>query len=70
MQAALVPAIAAVFERYKLHRIMASHQPENVRSGRVLRRLGFGIDGYARDFMRINGEWQDNVLLSLLAPGC
>lgn len=69
MQAALVPAIAAVFERYKLHRIMASHQPENLRSARVLRQLGFGIDGYARDFMRVNGEWQDNVLLSLLAPG-
>jgi ribosomal-protein-alanine N-acetyltransferase len=69
MHAALAPAIAAVFERYKLHRIMASHQPENLRSARVLRRLGFGIEGYSRDFMRVNGEWRDNVLVALLAPG-
>jgi ribosomal-protein-alanine N-acetyltransferase len=70
MHSALAPAIAAVFERYKLHRIMASHQPENLRSGRLLRRLGFGVDGYARDFMKVNGKWCDNVLLALLAPGC
>ena len=70
MHAALAPAIAAVFERYKLHRIMASHQPENLRSAGVLRRLGFGIEGYARDFMRVNGQWRDNVLVALLAPGC
>jgi ribosomal-protein-alanine N-acetyltransferase len=70
MHEALAAAIPAVFERYGLHRIMASHLPENLRSARVLRRLGFGIDGYARDFMRANGQWRDNVLLSLLAPGC
>lgn len=70
MHAALAPAIEAVFERYKLHRIMASHQPENLRSAALLRRLGFGIDGYARDFIRVNGQWRDNVLVSRLAPGC
>jgi ribosomal-protein-alanine N-acetyltransferase len=69
MHAALAPAIAAVFERYKLHRIMASHQPDNLRSGKLLRRLGFGIDGYARDFIRVNGRWHDNVLVSLIEPG-
>lgn len=66
MRAALAPAIDAVFARYKLHRIMASHQPENLRSAAVLRRLGFGIDGYSRDFMKVNGVWKDNVLLSLI----
>jgi ribosomal-protein-alanine N-acetyltransferase len=70
MHAALAPAIASMFQRYKLHRIMASHQPENLRSARLLRRLGFGVEGYARDFMQVNGQWRDNVLLALLAPGC
>ena len=69
MHSAVAPAISAVFERYELHRIMASHQPENLRSARLLRRLGFGIEGYSRDFMRINGEWRDNVLLALIEPG-
>jgi ribosomal-protein-alanine N-acetyltransferase len=49
---------------------MASHQPETLRSARVLRRLGCGIEGYSRDFMRVNGEWRDNVLVALLSPGC
>lgn len=69
MHAALAPAIAEVFKRYKLHRIMASHQPDNLRSGRLLRRLGFNIEGYSRDFMQINGKWCDNVLTALIAPG-
>ncbi len=68
MRAALEPVLAAFFDRYKLHRIMASHLPENVRSGRLLRHLGFGIEGYARDFMFINGKWCDNVLTALIAP--
>lgn len=68
MRAALAPAIQAMFARHKLHRIMASHQPENLRSAAVLRSLGFGIEGYSRDFMKVNGEWKDNVLLSLIAP--
>src|SRR5262249_15415128 len=48
MHEALVPAIAAMFERYELHRIMASHQPENLRSARGLRRGGGGGGGGAR----------------------
>ncbi len=68
MRAALEPAISAIFERYNLHRIMASHLPENVRSARLLRHLGFGIEGYARDFMFINESWRDNVLTALIAP--
>jgi len=70
MREALDAAIASVFSRYRLHRMMASHQPENLRSAQLLRRVSFGIDGYARDFMLVNGKWRDNVLLSRLAPGC
>jgi ribosomal-protein-alanine N-acetyltransferase len=67
MHEVLEASVRAVFERYRLHRIMASHLPENLRSARVLRRLGFGIEGYSRDFMLLNGEWKDNVLLSRIA---
>lgn len=67
MYAMAAPAMREVLARYKLHRIMASHLPENLRSARVLRRLGFTVEGYARDFIRINGRWRDNVLLSVVA---
>ncbi len=66
MYALTAPAIQEVLTRYRLHRVMATHLPENLRSARLLRRLGFAVEGYARDFLRINGRWRDAVLLSLL----
>lgn len=66
MFAAAAPAAREVMSRYNLHRIMATHLPENLRSARLLRRLGFVVEGYARDFVIVNGQWRDNVLLSLL----
>jgi [ribosomal protein S5]-alanine N-acetyltransferase len=66
MYAACAPAVKEVMQRYKLHRIMATHLPENLRSAALLRRLGFVVEGYARDFVMINGRWRDNILLSLL----
>lgn len=66
MFAALAPAVREVLVRYHLHRIMATHLPENLRSAQLLRRLGFVVEGYARDFVKVNGCWRDNVLLSLV----
>ena len=51
-----------------LHRVAANYVPHNVRSGAVLRRLGFNVDGYARDYLRIGGRWQDHILTSLTNP--
>jgi ribosomal-protein-alanine N-acetyltransferase len=66
MYAAAAPVSREVLRRYQLHRIMATHLPENLRSAKLLRRLGFAVEGYARDFVMINGQWRDNVMLSLL----
>jgi ribosomal-protein-alanine N-acetyltransferase len=62
-------AIDEVFARYDLHRIMANHRPENLRSARLLERLGFEREGLARSYLKINGEWTDHVLTSLINPG-
>jgi len=53
------------FHTLQLHRIMANYIPTNERSGRLLRRLGFTVEGYARDYLFINGAWRDHVLTSL-----
>lgn len=66
MYSAVAPAVNEVLRRHSLHRIMATHLPENLRSAALLRRLGFVVEGYARDFVKVNGQWRDNVLLSLL----
>jgi ribosomal-protein-alanine N-acetyltransferase len=68
MREALVASIEHVFGPLGLHRIMANYLPVNERSGRLLKRLGFTIEGYARDYLRIDGEWRDHILTSLTNP--
>ncbi|HEY6328044.1 MAG TPA: ribosomal protein S5-alanine N-acetyltransferase [Blastocatellia bacterium] len=65
---ALKAAIDYVFQTVKLHRIMANYMPANARSGRLLRRLNFSVEGYARDYLRIAGKWEDHILTSLTNP--
>ncbi|HEY0602530.1 MAG TPA: ribosomal protein S5-alanine N-acetyltransferase [Herpetosiphonaceae bacterium] len=68
MTEALQAAIAYVFAELHMHRIMANYIPHNQRSGKVLRRLGFVVEGYARDYLLIDGAWQDHILTSLTNP--
>lgn len=65
MTEALRLLIRYAFDELRLHRIMANYQATNVRSGALLRRLGFAIEGFARDYLYINGRWADHVLTSL-----
>lgn len=62
---ALTAAITFTFDVLRLHRIMANYLPTNERSGKLLRRLGFTVEGYARDYLLIDGEWRDHILTSL-----
>lgn len=68
MTEALKAATDYVFQELNLHRIMANYMPHNQRSGNVLKRLGFVVEGYARDYLLINGKWQDHILTSLTNP--
>jgi [ribosomal protein S5]-alanine N-acetyltransferase len=65
MHEALGAAIRYAFDELRLHRIMANYVPTNERSGRVLRRLGFVVEGYARDYLFIGGQFRDHVLTAL-----
>ena len=66
---ALQSANAYVFSTLNLHRIMANYMPRNQRSGNLLKRLGFTVEGFARDYVMINGQWEDHLLTSLTNPG-
>ena len=68
MQEALAATIAHAFDVMQLHRIQASYIPANVRSGRLLQRLGFRREGVAPKYLFINGEWRDHVITALLNP--
>jgi ribosomal-protein-alanine N-acetyltransferase len=49
-------------ERLALHRIEAACLPSNTASGNLLLKAGFTEEGYARAYLKINGEWRDHRL--------
>ena len=51
-----------------LHRVEAGTLVHNLRSQRVLDRLGFVQYGRAEAYVHIAGEWQDHLLYQLLTP--
>jgi ribosomal-protein-alanine N-acetyltransferase len=66
MAEALEAVIGYLFEEQNMHRISAMYMPRNERSGRLLRKLGFQVEGYARDYLLIDGQWEDHVMTSLV----
>lgn len=69
MTEALHAVIGEMFSpRVNLHRLQAAYRPENVRSAAVLRRLGFEDEGFARDYLFIDGAWRDHRVTALINP--
>ncbi len=60
------------FDRLQLNRIEAACLPRNIASVRLLEKVGFSREGYARKYLCIDGRWQDHVLYGLVRddPRC
>jgi ribosomal-protein-alanine N-acetyltransferase len=58
MTEALRSVIDYCFHEMNLHRIMANYMPANARSQRLLERLGFEREGFARDYLYLADGWQ------------
>lgn len=69
IEAARAVVAAAFGPALQLHRLQASHRPENHRSARVLERLGFRELGLAVDYLFIDGAWRDHRVMELVNPG-
>lgn len=70
MTAAVRALTPFVFEGLKLRRIEAACLPRNAASIRLLEKTGFEREGYARQYLCIDGLWQDHLLYALLRePG-
>ena len=68
MREVISAALPYMFDKVGLHRIMANYLPENARSGALLARLGFEKEGYAKSYLKINGEWRDHILTAKINP--
>ena len=66
MTAAVRAVIPFVFGTLRLHRLEAACIPTNVASIRLLEKTGFVREGYAREYLCINGIWQDHLLYARL----
>jgi len=62
MSAAVAALVPFAFEHLRLHRVEAACVPTNQASIRVLEKCGFEREGYARDYLCINGVWADHLL--------
>jgi ribosomal-protein-alanine N-acetyltransferase len=66
MTAAVKAVLPFCFETLRLHRVEAACIPSNTASIRLLERCGFLREGYARQYLCINGVWQDHLLFARL----
>jgi ribosomal-protein-alanine N-acetyltransferase len=55
------------FNGLRLRRVEAACLPENEASIRLLERVGFIREGYARSYLCIAGAWRDHLLYAILA---
>jgi ribosomal-protein-alanine N-acetyltransferase len=62
MTDALRTLIPFSFATLRLHRLEAACIPTNTASIRLLEKSGFEREGYARQYLCINGIWQDHLL--------
>jgi [ribosomal protein S5]-alanine N-acetyltransferase len=66
MTDAVCAIVQYAFATLRLNRLEAACLPGNVASSRVLTKAGFRLEGRARQFLKIDGRWQDHDLYGLL----
>lgn len=63
---ALRAMINYLFSTLKKHRIIASIDPRNLASIRLIERIGFRKEGYFKESYFLRGEWTDDVIYAML----
>jgi len=66
MRAPLKAIFPFAFASLKFNEMEAACFPANVASIRLLEKTGFKREGFARQYLCINGVWQDHLLFARL----
>ena len=66
MTSAVRAVVVFAFETLNLNRVEAAGLPHNAASIRLLEKVGFRREGYARKYLCIDGRWQDHILFGLV----
>lgn len=66
MKAAVAAVLPVAHEVLHLHRVEAACMPSNQPSIRLLESCGFVREGYSREYLCINGAWEDHLMFARL----
>ncbi|GAB6107547.1 GNAT family N-acetyltransferase [Fusibacter bizertensis] len=66
MTEAVQAVINYAFDEIGLHRVEANIMPHNFSSIRVVEKLGFEYEGCSKQYLKINGNWEDHNRYSLI----
>jgi ribosomal-protein-alanine N-acetyltransferase len=66
MTVAVAAVLPFAFGTLRLHRVEAACIPANTASIRLLEKTGFRREGFARQYLCIDGLWQDHLLYARL----
>ena len=66
MQKAVCAMLGHAFSTMGLNRVEAACVPENIRSIHTLTKCGFKEEGFAREYLEINGKLRDHILFAIL----
>lgn len=67
MKRAVRAIIPFAVQGLRLHRLEAACMPSNAASIRVLEGTGFTREGFAREYLKIAGRWEDHILFGYVA---
>lgn len=65
-RAAVRRVVTFAFGPLGLNRVEAATRPENEASRSLLLSVGFSPEGYARNYLKINGEWRDHLKFAIV----
>lgn len=67
MREGIKQVITHCFSDLGLHRLEANIQPTNLRSIGFVKSLGFRLEGYSPDYLKVCGKWRDHERWALLS---
>lgn len=67
MRQAVKTILPFAFRTLRLNRLEAACMPSNAASVRVLEASGFTREGFARSYLKINGQWEDHALFAMIS---